>query len=73
MDGKAILNSIIALVLYIVFAIIYFLILSVIIYFGAGLIGVGDVSADALAIAAAVLTAGTIIAGGGLTDAFKTV
>ncbi len=70
MDGKGILNAILALILYIVFAIVYFLILSVIIYFGAGLIGVGDVSANSLAIAAAILTAGTIIAGGRISDSF---
>jgi hypothetical protein len=71
MDGKAIVSAIIALILYIVFAIIYFIILAFIINFGAGLVGVGDVGAPSLAVAAAILAGATIIAGGGLMDAFK--
>ncbi|MCL1811221.1 MAG: hypothetical protein FWG41_03255 [Methanomassiliicoccaceae archaeon] len=73
MDGKAILDAIIALVLYIVFAIIYFIILAFIIKIGAELVAHGDfhMSADSLAIAAAILSGATIIAGGGLMDAFK--
>ncbi|MCL1979118.1 MAG: hypothetical protein FWG60_03050 [Methanomassiliicoccaceae archaeon] len=71
MDGKAILDAIIALILYIVFAIIYFIILAFIIKVGAELVADGGVNASTLAIAAAILSGATIIAGGGLMDAFK--
>jgi hypothetical protein len=73
MDGKAILDAIIALILYIVFAIIYFIILAFIIRLGAEIVASGDwkMSADSLAIAAAILAGATIIAGGGLMEAFK--
>jgi len=73
MDGKAILNAIIALVIYIVFAIIYFIILAVIIRFGAELVASGSfsMSPDGLALAAAILAGATIVAGGGLAEAFK--
>ena len=71
MDGKAILGAIIALILYIVFAIIYFIILAFIIKIGAELVAPGEVGAETLAIAASILSAGTIIAGGGLSDVFK--
>jgi len=71
MDGKGILGAIVALIIYIVFAIIYFIILCFIIKIGANAVGVGDVHADYLAIAASILTAGTLIAGGGVMDIFK--
>jgi len=71
MDGKAILDAVIALVIFIIFAIIYFIILAFIIKFGVGLVVDGDPGGDSIAIAAAVLTAGTIIAGGGIKDKFK--
>ncbi|MCL2032791.1 MAG: hypothetical protein FWG96_05945 [Methanomassiliicoccaceae archaeon] len=73
MDGKAILDAIIALFLYIVFAIIYFIILAFIIRFGAELVASGDwnISVDMLAVSAAILSGATIIAGGGLAEAFK--
>jgi len=73
MDGKAILGALIALIIYIVFAIIYFILLAFIIRFGAELVAAGDtpLSVETLAIAATILAGATIIAGGGLTDAFK--
>lgn len=71
MDGKSIIDALIALILYIVFAIIYFIILSFIVNFGAGLVGDGDVGAPMVAVSASILTAGTLIAGGGMMDIFK--
>jgi len=71
MDGKGILEAVVALILYIIFAIIYFLILCFIIKIGANAVGAGDIQADFLGVAAAILTAGTLIAGGGLPDLFK--
>ncbi|MCL2295849.1 MAG: hypothetical protein FWC29_02055 [Methanomassiliicoccaceae archaeon] len=72
MDGKGILDALIALILYIVFAIIYFIILCFIVKVGAGLVGGDwDVAAESLALAASILTAGTLIAGGGMMDVFK--
>ena len=72
MDGKAIVDALIALVLYVVFAIIYFIILCFIVKVGAGIVGgTWDIAAEYLALAAAILTAGTLIAGGGMMDAFK--
>lgn len=71
MDGKSIMDAIVSLVLFIIFAIIYFVILGFIVSFGAGLVAEGDVGADSVAIAASILTAGTLIAGGSIKDAFK--
>jgi hypothetical protein len=70
MDGKAIIDAIIALILYIVFAIIYFLILAFIVKFGTKLVD-GDPGAGMIAVSAAILAGATIIAGGGLSEAFK--
>lgn len=65
MDGKAILNAIIALILYIVFAIIYFVILAYIVKFSGNLVfGADSVDAASGCLAAAIITAGTVIAGG---------
>ncbi|MCL2333711.1 MAG: hypothetical protein FWC52_02860 [Candidatus Methanoplasma sp.] len=71
MDGKGILSAIVSLVIFIIFAIIYFIILGFIIKVGADLIGEGKVSADMIAVAASILTAGTLIAGGSIKDSFK--
>ena len=71
MDGKGIIDAIVSLIIFIIFAVIYFIILSIIIYFGASIVGPGDVGADSLAVAASILTAGTLIAGGSIKDAFK--
>ena len=71
MDGKAILDAIIALILYIVFAVIYFVILAFVVKFATGIFYSYDVSADAVAMGAAILAGATIVAGGGLADAFK--
>lgn len=71
MDGKAILNAIIALILYIIFAMIYFIILAFIIYYGTKLAAGHYPDPGSVATAAAILAAGTIIAGGGLADAFR--
>lgn len=70
MDVKGILYAIAAFILYLIFAIIYFIILAFIIKVGVGLV-TNDPSADAIAISAAVLTAGTIIAGGGISTKFE--
>jgi hypothetical protein len=70
MDVKGILYAIAAFILYLIFAIIYFIILSFIIKVGVGLV-LDGMTANALAIAAAILTAGTIIAGGGIGTKFE--
>jgi len=64
MNAKGILGAIVSIILYLVFAIIYFIILGFIVKIGVDIVGAGEVSANALAIATAILTAGTIIAGG---------
>jgi len=71
MDGKGILNAIVSLIIFIIFAIIYFIILGFIIKVGAGVVAPGEVNASTVAIAASILTAGTLIAGGSIKDAFK--
>jgi len=72
---KSILGGIVALIIYIVFAIIYFFILALVVRYGAEFAAFGDghISADFLAIAAAILSAGTIIAGGGFDKIFEDV
>jgi len=71
MDGKGILQAIIALIIFIVFAIIYFIILAFIIKFSVGLFYDYPVDAGFVAIGASILTAGTLIAGGSIREAFK--
>lgn len=71
MDGKAILDAIIALILYIVFAMIYFIILAFVVKFATNIFFDYSVGADAVAMGAAILAGATIVAGGGLADAFK--
>ncbi len=72
MDAKELLYAIAAFILYLIFAIVYFIILGFVIKLGINAIGAsGDVTSDAVAIAAAVLTAGTIIAGGGISKKFE--
>ncbi|MDR3206080.1 MAG: hypothetical protein LBT41_03165 [Candidatus Methanoplasma sp.] len=66
MDVKGVIDAIIALIIYIIFAIIYFVILAFVVDFGTGLVVDGDVGAPAIAVATAILTAGTVIAGAGL-------
>ena len=62
--GKSILMAVVMLIIYVIFAIVYFIILSFVIKAGLDIVGAaGEVSKDALAIATAVLTAGTMIAG----------
>ena len=68
MDAKGIIGALISLVLYIVFAIIYFIILAFVIDFAVGIVVDTPIDGGSVAIAAAILTAGTIIAGGGLTS-----
>jgi hypothetical protein len=71
MDGKGLIGALVSLIIFVIFAIIYFIILGFIVRFGAGLVAPGDVGAETVAIAAAILTAGTLIAGGSIKDAFK--
>jgi ABC-type multidrug transport system permease subunit len=71
MDGKGILDAIIALIIFIIFAIIYFIILTIIIKFSVGLFYDYAVDAGSVAMGASILTAGTLIAGGGMMDIFK--
>lgn len=70
MNMKAIIGAIVAFVVYLVFAIIYFIVLGFIINFATDLVADGSVGASSLAIATAILTAGTIIAGGGFGKIF---
>jgi len=73
MDGKAILDAIIALILYIIFAMIYFIILAFVVKFATNIFfdAASKVGSDAVAMGAAILAGATIVAGGGLADAFK--
>ncbi|MDR3282472.1 MAG: hypothetical protein LBS92_02545 [Candidatus Methanoplasma sp.] len=71
MDVKSVVDAVVALIIYIIFAVVYFVILAFVVNFSTGLVVDGDVGAPAIAVATAILTAGTIIAGGGLTDAIK--
>jgi hypothetical protein len=64
MDVKGIAYGILAFIVYLIFAIIYFIVLGFIVKVGIDVIGAGSVDGNSLAIATAVLTAGTIIAGG---------
>jgi hypothetical protein len=70
MDGKAIVDAIVALILYIIFAMIYFVILAFIVYYATDLVTDGPGGA-ATCIGAAILAGATIVAGGGLAEAFK--
>ena len=73
MDGKSIISALVSLVIFIIFAIIYFIILAFIIKVGVGIVA-GDwdfVDGGAIATGASILTAGTLIAGGSIKDAFK--
>ena len=73
MDAKGILNVLVALIIYIIFAVIYFVILALVIRFSVDLVAEGNQILDAgsLAVASAILAAGTIVAGGGLGDLLK--
>jgi len=71
MDGKGLIGALIALILFIIFAIIYFIILAFIIKFSVGLFYDVGPDAGAVAMGASILTAGTLIAGGSIRDAFK--
>jgi hypothetical protein len=72
MDGKAIISGIvgiiISLILYIIFAIVYFIILAFVIKYGVGFVTDDTISGNAIALAAAVLTAGTMVAGNKLSE-----
>lgn len=62
--GKSILVAVLMLILYVIFAIIYFVILAFVVKASVDLVGAaGDLSKSALAVATAILTAGTMIAG----------
>jgi hypothetical protein len=70
MDGKSILDAVIALIIYIIFAIIYFVILAFVVRWGTELVCGSGVYGD-VSVATAILAGATIVAGGGLMDAFK--